>query len=137
MSPVRSLLLACCLVASPILTGAEEARIFPPGDSAQGEPVFLETRCYRCHTLESRDLPDFDLPASLKIHLGGDAHALWSRDQFAQAIMDPEHLVAPQYQAALLQVDDPGGAEESPMPSVNHQLTVQQLIDLASFLAMD
>ena len=113
--------------------GAKRSMI-PKGDPTRGETVFLDQGCYRCHTLENRELPDFDLPAKLKIHLGGSAHALWNRDEFGRAILNPEHVVAPQYQAIMIQAGDAKGAKESPMPNFNTILTVADLIDLATFL---
>ncbi len=106
----------------------------PQGNIARGETVFLEQRCYRCHTLEGRELPDFDLPAKLKIHLGGSTHLLWNRDEFGRAILNPKHIVAPQYQAVMIQAGDKAGAQESPMPNFNTLLSVADLIDLATFL---
>jgi mono/diheme cytochrome c family protein len=117
--------------------GAQEgpgASVVPAGDPARGEQIFLEKQCFRCHTLEGKRLPDFDLPASLKLHLGGETHRSWSRDAFAQAIMNPEHVVAPAYQAAMLGGSDPKAAGETPMPNFNRELTVSELIDLATFL---
>tara|TARA_R110002096_G_scaffold4501_42_gene21347 strand:- start:12230 stop:12664 length:435 start_codon:yes stop_codon:yes gene_type:complete len=108
--------------------------MIPPGDSANGESIFLEQRCYRCHTLEGRELPDFDLPAKLKIHLGGDTHTLWDRDEFGRAILNPEHVVSPQYQAIMIQAGDEKGSQETPMPNFNAVLTISDLIDLATFL---
>ena len=124
--------LALCGIA---LSFGEDKPVFPAGSLAHGEAAFTDLMCFRCHTLENRDLPDFDLPAKLKIHLGGDAHALWTRDMFAQAIMNPQHMLSPQYQSVMIEAGDVKGAKETPMPNFNQKLTVQQLIDLATFLA--
>ena len=49
--------------------------------------------------------------------------------------MNPDHVVAPQYQAAMQAAGDPGAAKETPMPNFNRELVVSELIDLATFLA--
>ncbi len=133
-SAAPALLCLFLAVAAGSLSGETES-IVPPGDPVRGEQVFIDKRCFRCHTVENRKLPDFDLPASLKLHLGGETHRQWSRDAWAQAIMNPGHVVAPQYQAAMMAGNDPGAAKETSMPNFNRELTVTELIDLASFLA--
>ncbi len=135
--PFLRLLLVAILPLVPGLLHAQDkapSGFVPEGNPARGETVFQEQRCYRCHTLEGRELPDFDLPAKLKIHLGGDAQTLWNRDEFARAILNPSHVVAPQYQAIMLDAGDPKGSKETPMPNFNTILTVADLIDLATFL---
>lgn len=126
--------LMCAGLSSALAQDGTSRPMIPPGDSANGESIFLEQRCYRCHTLEGRELPDFDLPAKLKIHLGGDAHILWNRDEFGRAILNPEHVVSPQYQAIMIQAGDEKGSQESPMPNFNAVLSISDLIDLATFL---
>ena len=126
--------LSILLLGSGLGQAGTPSSMIPPGDSADGETVFLEQRCYRCHTLEGRELPDFDLPAKLKIHLGGDAHTLWDRDEFGRAILNPDHVVSPQYQAIMIQGGDQKGSQESPMPNFNAILSISDLIDLATFL---
>ena len=109
--------------------------VIPEGDSTRGATVFETLKCFRCHTVEGVELPDFDLPASLKIHLGDATYLSWDRDAYARAIMNPEHIVTPQYQAIVIQAGDPKAGEESPMPNFNASLSVADLVDLATFLA--
>jgi len=127
--PLLSLLLAASAFAKD-----PSASIVPAGDPVRGEQLFIDRRCFRCHTVEKAELPDFDIPPALKIHLGGESHQQWNRDAYAQAIMNPEHVIAPQYQT-LMQSSDPNAAKETPMPNFNRDLTVSELIDLATFLA--
>lgn len=126
--------LMCAGLGTSMAQEGSSRPMIPPGDSAEGETVFLEQRCYRCHTLEGRELPDFDLPAKLKIHLGGDAHTLWNRDEFGRAILNPDHVVSPQYQTIMIQAGDQQGSQESPMPNFNAILSISDLINLATFL---
>lgn len=113
----------------------DTSTIVPAGDPVRGEQIFVAQRCFRCHTVENAEMPDFDLPASLKLHLGGNNHSQWNRDAYAQAIMNPDHVVAPQYQAAMQTAGDPKASQETPMPNFNRALTVSEMIDLATFLA--
>jgi len=115
---------------------AGDPSIVPAGDPVRGEQLFVERSCFRCHTVEKAELPDVDIPASLKIHLAGENQKQWTRDAYAQAIMNPEHVVAPQYQTLMQASGDPKAAKETPMPNFNRELTVSELIDLATFLAV-
>ena len=69
------------------------------------------------------------------IEIGPSGHGSWTRDDFGAAIMNPQHMVSPQYQRAMIIVGDKLAAENSPMPNFNDVLTVQDLIHLVSFLA--
>ena len=131
----RSILLALTLSAASLSASLADPSIVPAGDPVRGEQVFVDRRCFRCHTVEAAEMPDFDIPAALKIHLGGANHAQWNRDAFAQAIMNPEHVIAPQYQTLMQASGDPNGAKETPMPNFNRELTVGELIDLTTFLS--
>lgn len=135
MNAPKLLTLILSFAAIQIVQADETKPLFPKGDLAKGETVFMEQKCFACHTLEQRKLPDFDLPAKLKIHLGGSAQELWTRDDYAKAIMNPNHVVAPEYQAIMIRIGDKVGAANSPMPTFNEKVTVQNLIDLATFLS--
>jgi len=126
-------LLLGSLALAVVHADAEES-VFPPGNADRGESLFTDRLCFRCHTVERTKLPEFDIPAKLKLHLGGVNYQAWDRDAYAKAIMDPEHFVAPEYQALMKQASDPSAANESPMPNFNRTLTVADLIDLAAFL---
>jgi mono/diheme cytochrome c family protein len=129
------LVLSLILLASAVPVFAGDSSIVPAGDPIRGEQVFVERRCFRCHTVEAAQMPDFDIPPTLKIHLGGANHRQWTRDAYAQAIMNPEHVISPQYQAIVQSAGDPKAAKETPMPNFNRELTVSELIDITTFLA--
>jgi len=125
------------VAAAPLAFAADQEdpnRVVPAGSPDKGKEVFIAKRCYRCHTVEEEKLPESDLPAIHHIHLGGTAFAGWTRDRFAAEIMNPEHFISPQHQAAMIRVGDRLGAENSPMPHFNDALTVADLIALASYL---
>lgn len=122
------------ILMSAIGSAEGEDSVFPPGDAGRGESLFTDRLCFRCHTVHHTKLPEFDIPAKLKLHLGGGDYQSWNRDAYAKAIMNPEHFIAPQYQALMKQAGDPSGANETPMPNLNRVLSVADLIDLAAFL---
>ena len=112
----------------------EDEQVFPRGDAKKGRVVFEVKNCHRCHTIEGEDFPEFDLPAIDHISLCGENNAKWTRDDFAHHTMSPQHLISPDHQKAMLIIGDKLGAENSPMPSFNDLLTVQDLIHVSTFL---
>ena len=108
--------------------------IVPKGDASVGLSTFIDKGCFKCHIAGKAKLPDLTVPSKLSIQLGGAERQNWSRDQFARAIMNPNHAVAPEYHIARIVVGDKLGAENSPMPAFNDILTLKDLINLTTFL---
>jgi len=114
---------------------AEEiSPVFPLGDPARGRALFEEKQCSRCHTVEGVKFPELDLPAIDFIHIAGENNRGWTRDFYASEIMNPQHLISPDHQKAMLRIGDRLAAENSPMLDFNQNLTVADLIDLVTFL---
>jgi len=105
----------------------------PEGDVEVGKALFVELRCYRCHSVADVKLPDDDLPGLPQIELGGSVNRVKSYGDLVTSIINPDHVVSPKYLALLSKEEKKKGAE-SPMPVFNEEMTVQQLIDLVAFL---
>lgn len=114
--------------------GQAKPTVMPPGKPESGESVFVTKGCYQCHSAGATKLPPVDLAQRLVIELGGDVHTKWTRDDYARAIMDPNHLVSEDYKIAMIRLGDHFKAENSPMPTFADVLRVNELIDLVSFL---
>ncbi len=115
-------------------TPADHETIVPPGDALAGKSLFTAKGCYQCHNAGETKLPKVDLEPRLVIELGGDLHRDWTRDDYAKAIMNPQHVVAEDYRIAMMRVGDHVKAENSPMPEFIDLLTLSDLINLTSFL---
>jgi len=135
---LSSLCALCGLAASFPLMGQDPAPqaapVFPPGKSEVGLKLFAEKGCHQCHSAGTTRLPPVELAPRLVIELGGDLHAKWTRDDYARAIMDPNHLVSEDYRIAMMRLGDNFKAENSPMPTFTDLLRVSELIDLTAFL---
>lgn len=105
----------------------------PSGDIEVGKALFVELRCFRCHSVADVKLPDDDLPRLPEIKLGGKVNKVKSYGELVTSIINPDHVVSPKYLAILSDEERKRGAE-SPMPVFNEEMTVQQLIDLVAFL---
>ncbi len=114
---------------------AEGARaVVPTGKADAGQSVFVTKGCHQCHSAGATKLPPVELAPRLVIELGGDVHSKWTRDDYARAIMDPDHLVSEDYKIAMIRLGDHFKAENSPMPTFADVLRVSELIDLVTFL---
>ena len=111
-----------------------KSRIVPAGSETAGKTLFVEKGCYQCHTANEIKLPTAELDDMLLIDLGGDEHSGWTRDDFAKAIMNPNHTVNPDYEKAMMILGDHFKAVNSPMPGFNDVLTVSDMIHLTTFL---
>ena len=108
--------------------------IVPPGKEDLGLKLFLEKGCYQCHSAGATKLPTVELAPRLVIELAGDVHSGWTRDDFAKAIMNPNHVVAEEYHIAMMRIGDHLKAENSPMPEFIDMLSLADLINLTTFL---
>lgn len=126
---------AMAVLQSAIAQDSEDGeKVVPKGDPAKGRTLFENKQCYRCHTVEGQRFPDAEVEGIEFVHLGGTNNTGWDRDLYASQIMDPQHLISPDHQKAMLIIGDRLGAENSPMPDFNDALTVGEMIDLATYL---
>jgi mono/diheme cytochrome c family protein len=96
----------------------------PPGNPARGRELFVKFECYSCHQVIGEKFPQ----------PGGDAIGpelsqmgpMHPPEYFAESIMNP---------SAVIGEDRHRAADgRSKMPSFNDIMTVEELIDLATFL---
>jgi len=101
----------------------------PEGDPEAGKKVFVESQCSFCHAVVGvDDLPEPIAQPPVPFQLGSERPEL-TDGQIVRSVVDPSHFVSDEYPKSLVQV---GG--DSRMPAYRNTLTVQQLIDLVSFL---
>lgn len=100
----------------------------PDGDSQSGKDAFLNFQCNQCHTVQGESLPT--IPGSEPyVDLGGKVTRIKSYGELLTAVIDPSHDLADGYAEQVVSEDG-----ESNMYNYNAYMTVQQLIDIVSFL---
>lgn len=121
--------------------GARQARGFrlPEGEAAAGQKAFVELNCHTCHTVKGVELPKPESAGQYQVPLGGEVFKVRSYGELVTAIIHPAHDISRPYVAhppAGLLTDEKGPTtpSKSPMPSFNHVVTAQQLVDLTTFL---
>ena len=104
----------------------------PEGDAERGKATFVQLKCHQCHTVEGADLPPAEDKAGVSFALGGEVTKVKSYGELVTAIIQPQHVVSPDYLATIKKAEGEGQA--SPMPEYNETMTVRQMSDLVAFL---
>ncbi|MDF1815395.1 MAG: hypothetical protein P1V20_24555 [Verrucomicrobiales bacterium] len=106
----------------------------PEGDPVVGQSLFKELRCVSCHTVAGVDIKteENDILQN-KVRLGGESYQVTSYGHLITSIIDPNHKIAEKYINSLPE-NEKTDKLTSPMVVYNDDLTVRELIDLATFL---
>lgn len=97
----------------------------PKGDPVKGRAVFEKFDCYSCHEVRGESFPAPQGEAvGPELSQMGPLHPL---EYFTESVVNPSAVGAKKYRG-------PDG--KSKMPSFNADMTVQELIDLSTYLAM-
>jgi len=97
----------------------------PKGDPVKGRAVFDKFSCYSCHEVRGEKFPAPDKGQAVGPELSqmGPLHPL---EYFTESTINPNVVGAKKYRG-------PDG--KSKMPTFNDDMTVQELIDLSTYLA--
>ena len=118
-----------------MLSGCEADRMsekgfsLPPGNALDGQQAFVYLHCYECHFIEGVQLPARVSDEPPYVQLGGKVSRVKTYGQLVTSIINPSHKLAPGY--PLEEITNDG---ESKMPVYNGYMTVQELIDIVTFL---
>lgn len=98
----------------------------PSGDAAKGREVFVKFACFSCHEVEGETFPGSGVSGKIGPELAAMG-PLHDAEFFAEAIVNPSAVVekGKGYETA---------DGSSKMPAYNSALTVQDLIDLVTYL---
>lgn len=119
--------------ASPTETQAEEGFRFLGGNAERGKDTFANLQCIQCHQVANAELPEPDGKRRLDLMIGKEPRFVKSYEDIITAITNPQHVVTEQYRSILTTPEQQGDIQ-SFMPDLKEGMTVQQLIDLVTFL---
>ena len=100
----------------------------PPGDVEDGRNTFVELSCNTCHSVA--DIAFLGVEGKdLHFELGGEVTRIKSYGDLVTSIINPSHKIARDFKRTLdvKKVD-------SPMINYNNIMTVQELVDVVTFL---
>jgi len=111
----------------------------PEGDAKAGREAFVALGCNTCHTVDGVKLPEPASKGPYNVKLGGAVNRVRSYGDLVTAIIHPAHDITRPFVSEPPREPAQGDVEaaqekKSPMPSYNHVITVQQLVDLTTFL---
>jgi len=101
--------------------------VLPEGDVQQGRETFVELQCTQCHSVG--DVGWTGDEDGVEVKLGGQVTSLKTYGELVTSVINPSHRIARAYLGDKVAVEG-----ESKMRKYNEVMTVQQLIDIVSFL---
>ena len=106
----------------------QEGRGFalPTGDIEAGKESFVSMSCNECHS--TSDIEWRGNAENIHHPLGGDVSVVKTYGELVTSVMNPNHKIAKKYKENL---ED--GAP-SPMINYNNIMTIQELVDIVSYL---
>jgi hypothetical protein len=128
-SPLSWLLV---LAAITFLSSCNQQSIgfaLPPGNAEDGKIVFEKMACNQCHSVGT--IPWQGISSEdFQVKLGGEVIHVKTYGELVTSIINPTHRISTKLQESTI----PNRNAQSPMPSYNQVMTVQELIDLVTFL---
>ncbi|MEM1436290.1 MAG: cytochrome c [Pseudomonadota bacterium] len=104
--------------------------VLPPGDVEAGQQAFVDSGCSRCHSVAGAvEHSPIAEEGTLHVPLGGEVKRIQTYGELVTSLVHPNHRLARPVLAPM--VSEVG---ESKMPNFNSIMTVQQLIDITTFL---
>lgn len=102
----------------------------PEGSVEKGKMTYKTLACNECHSITGIEWKGGS--DNLKIHLGGDVAFQKSYGELVTSVINPSHKIARRYK----QKSSPETTEGSlsKMKNYNEVMTIQELIDLVTFL---
>ena len=107
--------------------------ILPTGDIENGKASFIDLGCLECHAIAQADNPEQASDSAIMLELGGKVHRVKSYGELITSIINPNHIISPEYLKAK-SFSNTEGELSTPMPDFNNDMTVTQLIDIVMFL---
>jgi len=129
--------LLCAAVTAGCVPEPTSGRGFtlPTGNADAGKAAFLQLECHACHAVRGiEQLPVADGKPRMTIALGGEVNRIQTYGELVTSTINPSHRLArviPGTQTSGVASSD---TQVSPMTNYNQIMTVQQLIDLTTYL---
>ena len=108
---------------------SEKGFSLPEGNALAGREAFVYMHCHECHTVTGEEFPALPLADPPFVELGGKVTRVKTYGELVTAIINPSHKLARGYPVEMVTNNN-----ESKMPVYNGYMTVQELIDIVSFL---
>lgn len=106
---------------------------FPEGDIARGKAAFVRLDCFTCHRVDGvAGLPAPTVAPDKVVVLGGEVFRLRSYGDLVTAVIHPSSSLSEKFTGpSRLEAASEG---KSPMPVMNENMTVAEMLDIVTFL---
>lgn len=129
-------LLLCALLTLGFFSGCDYGPksgrrfVFPEGDVQRGKKAFVDMKCYACHRVHSVvDLPAPVASPEKVVLLGGKVARPRTYGDLVTSVIHPSYALSENFTRPARE-----GVTVSPMKAVNDEMTVQQMLDIVTFL---
>ena len=95
LSCIAGLMLFTLCSCSERATEVEDFYL-PQGNAAHGQQVFIDFKCYQCHTISNVDLPKPEFDTPFVVALGGKVRKVENYGQLLTAVVYPDHALSKQ-----------------------------------------
>ena len=102
----------------------------PEGNADKGRATFVELHCNTCHSVADIEYIGCDDGPDINIELGGEVTVIKTYGDLVTSIINPSHKIVQRH--SKQDVCDEN--DESRMVAYNDVMTVQQLVDLVTYL---
>ena len=107
--------------------------VLPEGDVESGKQAFSNLNCDNCHTVANlpwtgnAELKDPNIP------LGGNVTTIKSYGELVTSVINPSHKISQKFQESQ-ELTNADGSSKMERYSYNYVMTVQELVDIVTFL---
>ena len=109
-------------------SGRSEKFALPAGSYEDGKMSFVGLNCNSCHSVADVDWDGME-GRDVHLRLGGEKPNITTYQELVTAIINPSHKIAREFK-----IQTRGKAKDSPMSNYNEVMTVQELVDVVTFL---
>lgn len=121
------------LAAFSSCQNASHGFILPEGDIAKGKQTFVDLNCTRCHSIGEIKWDGGEAEDDPHIKLGGEVTMLKTYGELVTSVINPSHKISQKDQSKQV-LTDSLGASKMEVYHYNEIMTVQELVDLVTFL---
>ncbi|MGB5489129.1 MAG: hypothetical protein WBN06_17190 [Lysobacterales bacterium] len=102
----------------------------PEGNVDKGRATFVELECNACHSIGDIERIAVSEAPDIHIKLGGEVTVIKTYGDLVTSVINPSHKIIQRYSKQKVFT----GEGESKMVAYNEVMTVQQLVDLVTYL---
>jgi len=117
------------VAVSSVLAGCQTGFSLPVGDSGRGKEAFTKFQCGDCHVIAGMKEVRQGFKPLMTLPLGGKTEYVKTYEELVTSIINPSHVISPNFPGEKVATGD-----LSKMPNYNYAMTVNELVDLVTFL---